>query len=166
MSKTGKAKSASPETTNATTNSASPAAGPAGMTVSFIKRHPVLTVAGAIVAGVAVSALVPRKAGRRFLGKALHLAEATGAAGALAGLGNGKKAHAIKHVAATLGNRTEEAGQATARQLEKFGLAALAAAGALGKATSDRAGKMGDAVQESSSKVWTIANDLTARLRH
>lgn len=165
MTKTGKAKSAHTDTMNSTIGTSAQAKATGVGIVSFVKRHPVLTVAGAIAVGAAVSALVPRRTGRRLMGKALALAETAGVSGALASLGTGEKVGVIRHVTATLSDRTEEAGQAAARHLEKFGLAALAAAAGLGKATSDRAGKMGDAVQEGSHKVWTIANDMTTRLR-
>lgn len=138
--------------------------------ISFVKRHPVITVAGAIVAGVAVSALVPRKASRRVLGKALGLAEAAGAATAVFGASAGETAkHAGRRArkqAPELGDRADKAGHVTAAMLEKYGQAALAAASALGRATAARAHQIGDVTTEQSRKVRAFADDLRDRIAH
>ena len=154
---------------------------PSTKVIAFVKKHPVLMVAGAVAAGVAVSAMLPRKTSRRFLGKALHLAEATGAAGMIfgreakdAGKQLGRNA---RRQASWLGHRAESAGGATAAQLEKFGVAALAAASALGRSTTERAGKLGDAAEDTASRIGDVAaarsrkigsalSDIRGRLKH
>lgn len=141
---------------------------PSEKVVAFVKRHPVLMVAGAVAAGVAVSAILPRKTSRRVLGKALHLAEATGAAGMIFGReakDTGKLLRrSARKQASALGHRTEAAGNVTAVQLEKFGVAALAAASALGRTTAARAGKLGDAAEETASRVSDAAAERSRRI--
>lgn len=154
---------------------------PSEKIVAFVKQHPALTVAGAVVAGLAVSALLPRKTSRRILGKAVNLAEAAGTATAIWGRKTDEKAHALgrsaRKQALLTGHRAEKAGHMTAHQLEKYGLAALAAASALGRGTAARAsklsnaavetaGRIGDAAVERSHKVKAMADDLKDRMTH
>lgn len=142
---------------------------PSEKIVAFVKRHPVLTVAGAVGAGLAVSALLPRKSGRRIFGKALDLAEAAGAATMIFGREASEKAQNVsrdaRKQASLLGHRAERAGHDTALQLEKYGLAALAAAGALGRASAARAGKLSEATVETTGKVGEIATERSRRMR-
>lgn len=154
---------------------------PSEKVISFVKRHPVLTVAGAVAAGAAVSALLPRKTSRRVLGKALDLAEAAGAATVMFGRETGEKAHALgagtRKQASALANKAEKAGHGAAVRLEKYGLAAVAAASALGRVAARRTGELGDAAtekaaqvgnaaSEQSHKVRAIAGNLKKRIRH
>lgn len=134
--------------------------------MGFVKRHPVLTIAGGLVAGAAISALLPRKTGRKLLGRAVHLAEAAGAATMMAGRETSGKArslgHGAKHRAGKLASHAETTGEATAARLEKYGLAALAAANALGRATAGRAAKIGDAAADTGHHIA----DMARRVRH
>lgn len=154
---------------------------PSEKVVAFVKRHPVLVTAGAVAAGMAVSAVIPRRSSRRLLSKALHLAEATGAAGMVFGKEAKDKTRlmgkGLRKETADLGHRAQGAGQATAAQLEKFGVAALAAAGALGRTTASRAEKLGDAAGEAadrlgdaaaerSRKISAVMSDIRNRLMH
>ncbi|MCT2400824.1 hypothetical protein [Novosphingobium mangrovi (ex Huang et al. 2023)] len=157
---------------------------PSDKVVSFVKRHPALTVAGAVAAGVAVSALLPRrmggKASRKMLGKALGAAEAAGAATMLFGREAGEKMQSLglgaRKQAADFADKAEDAGHRTASRIEKYGAAALAAAGALGRATarrtsdlgetaSDKAARIGDAAAERSQKVKARASELKGRIK-
>ena len=134
--------------------------------IGFVKKHPVLTLAGGLVAGVAISAVLPRKTGRKLLGRAIHLAEAAGAATMMVGKETSEKArslgHGAKHKAGHLASDAEKAGEATAARLEKYGLAALAAASALDRATAGRAAKIGDAAADTGHHIA----DMARRVRH
>lgn len=155
---------------------------PSEKVISFVKRHPALTIAGALAAGVAISAMVPRS--RRVMGKALRAAEAAGAATAIFGKEAGEKAQSeasflgrsARKEASRLADRAEKAGDRTLLALEKYGLSALAAASALGRAASERAitlgeatadtaAKIGDAASEHAQKFKTEASALAARAR-
>ncbi len=171
MSKTGKSKVSRPaaeaEETWAETRAQATGERPSDKVIAFAKRHPVIVVAGAIAAGAALSALVPRKTSRRILGKAVRLAEAAGAVGILDSAGDkagglGRKA---RKQAALWTDKAEEAGEATARQLEKYGLAALAAASALGKATAARTGRAGGAASEAADRLGEATSDQGRRVK-
>lgn len=142
---------------------------PSEKIMAFVKRHPVLTVAGAVAAGVAVSALLPRRSGSRLLGKAINLAEMAGTASMMFGREAGEKAQSLgkdaRKQASELGHRAEKAGQITGHQLEKYGLAALAAAGALGRATAARAEKVSDAAVETASRIGGAATEGAHRAK-
>lgn len=134
---------------------------PSDKVIAFVKRHPVLTVAGGIAIGVAVSALIPRKASRRFLGKAVDLAEAAGAASVVLGKQAGDKAHDVGTVARkqafVFAHRAEKAGDVAAHSLEKYGLAAVAAASSLGKATAKRASRFSDVAADAAQRLSEAA---------
>lgn len=143
---------------------------PSEKIIGFVRRHPVATVAGGIAIGVAISALLPRKSGRKLLGRAVNLAEAAGAASVMFGRETSEKAHDLgreaRNRAGELASRAGEAGDATAARLEKIGLAAMAAATALGKATTKRAENFGHAASETGHQIADRASDLRQRLRH
>lgn len=147
---------------------------PSDKVIAFVKKHPAITVAGGIALGVAVSALIPRKGSRRLLGKAVELAEAAGAASLLFGRQAADKAHdagdgAMKQ-ASLFAGKAGKASDFAVANLEKYGLAAVAAASALGRATARRAGTLGgtlgDAAADGSAKVLHKAGDIAGRLRH
>ncbi|HUD27384.1 MAG TPA: hypothetical protein VMQ93_00835 [Novosphingobium sp.] len=181
-----------PKSTNVVTLSAKAAQErPSDKVVAFVKRHPVITVAGGIAIGVAVSALIPRKASRKLIGKAVDLAEVAGAAGVVFGKQAGERAHAVsvgaRKQASVFAHKAEHAGGVAAVNLEKYGLAAVAAASALGRATAkrasrfsdvaadaahriseaaaDRAHQLGDAAADRSTKVVHLADDLRKRAK-
>ncbi len=153
---------------------------PSDKVIAFVKRHPVITVAGGIAIGVAVSALLPRRASRKLLGKAVDLAEVAGAASVVLGKQAGEKAHDVgigaRKQAHVLAGKAEKVGDLTVLNLEKYGLAAVAAASALGRATAKRASRfgdvaadtahrLGDAAAERSAKVVHMAEDIRARTK-
>lgn len=141
---------------------------PSEKVIGFIRRHPVMTAAGGLAVGLAISALLPRKSGRRLLGRAVNLAEAAGAATMVLGRGTSDKAQDLgreaKHKAGELASRAGEAGDVTAARLEKIGLAAVAAATALGKATAKRAEKIGHAASDTGHHIADKASDLRQRI--
>lgn len=136
---------------------------PSDKVIAFVKRHPTLTIAGALAAGLAISAVVPRS--RRVMGKALRAAEAAGSATAIFGREAGEKAHSeasylgrgARKEASRLANRAEKAGDRTLVALEKYGLGALAAASALGRAAAERASTLGEAASDTAAKVGDAA---------
>lgn len=143
---------------------------PSAKVVAFVKRHPLVVVAGGVALGALASTLLPRKTGRRVAGKAMDWAEAAGAATMLAGRRAG-------HSARTVADEAEKGGNLAVLKLEKYGLAALAAASALGKATARRAsvigdaaarkaGEFGDAAADRSHQVANLAHRMKDRIGH
>lgn len=142
---------------------------PSEKVIGFVRKHPVLTVAGGLAAGLAISAMLPRKAGRRLAGRALTIAEAAGAAAMTFGRDTSGKVqnlgHDARHKAEDLATRAEKAGGVTAAQLEKYGLAAIAAASALGRAAVKRAEKVGHAAADKGHQIADKAGELKQRIR-
>lgn len=142
---------------------------PSEKVVAFVKRHPVLTAAGGIAAGALVATLLPRKMTRGVAAKALGLAEAASASTVLFGKMAGEKAHELgddaREKAHVLGDKAEAASDYAAVKLEKFGIAALAAATALAKATGKRASQLGDAASDGSHKIVDLAGELRQRIK-
>lgn len=138
--------------------------------IAFVKKHPVLTIAGGIAAGVAISALLPRKSGRKLARRATGLAEAAGAAAVMLGRETSEKAqhfgHDAKHKAEALAARAEKAGGVAAVNLEKVGLAALAAATSLGHKTARSAERIGASAANTSHHLAEKAGELKQRVRH
>ena len=136
---------------------------PSEKVVSFVTKHPYITVAGAITAGVAAAALLPRKTSGKVIDKAMGVAEAAGAATMMFGRNTGEKAHELgsdaREQAGILGKKAEQAGEVAVKRLEKYGLAALAAASAFGRATATRASKLGDAAAEKAAKISEAASE-------
>lgn len=142
---------------------------PSEKIVAFVKRHPVLTAAGGLAAGAVVAALLPRKVTRGVAAKAIGLAEAASASTVLFGKKAGEKAHALgdnaRNTAHMLGDKAETATDFAALKLEKFGLAALAAASAVAKATGRRASQLGEAASDGSHKIVDLAGDIRQRIK-
>ncbi|SLJ87852.1 hypothetical protein [Novosphingobium mathurense] len=135
----------------------------------FVKKHPVITVAGGLALGVAASALLPRKAGRKLVGRAAKLAEAAGAATVMFGRDTSEKAQELgadaRETAGKLASTAEMATSATAASIEKFALAAIAAASAFGRATAKKAGKVGEAAAEKGHELVDRAGELKKRAK-
>ena len=172
----------SPQATNVVPLPAAPAERrPSEKVMAFVKKHPVLTVVGAVAAGGVVSVLIPRKVSKKALSRVTSLAETVGASAMLFGRDAADKAremgHSAKHQSVDLGHKAEHAGHETALLLEKYGLAAIGAASALGRATAIQTGKLsdaaakratriGNAASERSDKVKSMALDLRSRIAH
>lgn len=103
---------------------------PAAAVVQFVKDHPVVAVAGAVAMGAVVSALLPRRAGRKLAGRAAQLIEIA----SVAGLAFGREAV----------ERAESAGTS----LRKQGESLADRAGTLGSNAADRVGRLGGAAAE------------------
>jgi hypothetical protein len=103
---------------------------PAEALVRFVKDHPVAAVAGAVAIGAVVSALLPRRAGRKLAGRAAQLIEIA----SVAGLAFGRDAM----------ERAESAGTGLRRQ----GEALADRAGTLGSNAAERVGRLGGAAAE------------------
>jgi hypothetical protein len=144
---------------------------PSERALSFIKEHPVLTVAGGVAVGLAISALIPRSFSRKFATRAFRAAEA-GAAAALSFGGDvldkgedgsalaRKKAKVLAGQAGKLGNkaatraeklsekafaRAEKLSDRAVARAERLGVAMLGTAGTWGHVAADRADKLGQA---------------------
>lgn len=103
---------------------------PAAAVVQFVKDHPVVAVAGAVAIGAVVSALLPRRAGRKLAGRAAQIIEIA----SVAGLALGRDAV----------ERAESAGSSLRRQGESL----ADRAGTLGSSAADRVGRIGGAAAD------------------
>jgi|3_EtaG_2_1085321.scaffolds.fasta_scaffold23686_4 uncharacterized membrane protein YebE (DUF533 family) len=137
--------------------------------VGFVKKHPVITVAGGLALGVAASALLPRKTGRKLIGRATKLAEAAGAATVMFGRETSEKAQELgveaRESAGKLASTAERASSATAASIEKLALAAVAAAGAFGRTTARKASKVSEAAAEKGHEIADMASELKKRAK-
>lgn len=143
---------------------------PSEKAIAFVKRHPVITVAGGIAIGVAVSALLPRRVSRKIASRSLDLAEAAGAASVVLGRKAGDKAHDLgvdaRKQASKFAGKAEKAGDLAVLNLEKYGLAAVATASALGRATARRASRLGDAAADTANRLGDAAAARSTRVVH
>lgn len=150
---------------------------PSDKVASFVKRHPVVTVAGALAAGAVVSAvLIPnkmtRRLGSKLLGRAVTMAETSGALAVLASRDGARKVlGAVKHADSEVEKTTSTA----VLKMERYGLAALAIASTIGRvaahgasvisdAAAHSAGRIGEAATERSHKIAEAAGDLKKRV--
>lgn len=147
---------------------------PSDKVIAFVKRHPVVVVAGGIAVGAAVSALLPRGATRKWFGRAVDLAEAAGASSLLFGREAEGKVEELSSEAykkaSRLARKAEKTGGAAAESLERYGLAALTAASTIGKATARatarKAEALGDAAAEQSGRALHKVQELRERIAH
>jgi len=148
---------------------------PSDKVVAFVKRHPVLTVAGGLAVGIAVSALLPRRAGgkllsRKLLSRAADLAEVAGAAGVVLGKQAGEKAHDVgigaRKQASVVADKAGKVGDLAVLNLEKYGLAALSGASALGRTAARRASRLGDKAADTATRLGDVAATRSAKVLH
>lgn len=143
---------------------------PSEKVIAFVKRHPVLTAAGGIAVGVAVSALLPRRFSRKLASRAVDLAEVAGSAGLVLGRKAGDKAHDLgidaRKQASKLAGRADKASELAILNLEKYGLAAVGAASALGRATARRASRLGDAAADTAGRIGDVAASRSTKVLH
>lgn len=160
-------------------------ASPTEKAVGFVKEHPVLTIAGGVLAGLLISSLIPRRANRRLGNRAFRLVEA-GAAAALSfgqdtldkaedgGILARKKAKVFANQAEKLGShasaRAEKIGAMAAERAERLshkavvkaerlGVAALGTASAWGHVAADRADRIGHAAAVHAENLGGRASD-------
>ncbi|KQM17559.1 hypothetical protein [Novosphingobium sp. Leaf2] len=153
---------------------------PSEKVIAFVKRHPVLTVTAGLAAGALVSSLVPRRVSRKAGKRAAHLAEVAAATGKVFGRRASDRVHdagvVSRKQAAILADHASKASDRAAHKLEKYGIAAAAAASAFGRAAAkraskfgdvaaDAAGHLGDAAAARSTKVVDLAEELKTRIK-
>lgn len=163
---------------------------PSEKALSFVKEHPVLTIAGGLAAGLLISSLIPRRANRGLTKRALRFAEA-GAAAALSfgqdtldkaedgGVLARKKAQVLGRQAEKLGgraaaraetltalaaSRAEALGGKAVAKAERLGVAALGTAGVWGHVAADRADKLGHAAAAHAESLGGRASDRLSQL--
>jgi hypothetical protein len=152
---------------------------PSEKAVSFVKEHPVLTIAGGVAVGLVISALIPRSFGRRLASRALGFAEA-GATAALAlgqetldkaedgGVVARKKARVLARQAERMGERAaaraEKLSAKAAARAERLGAAALGTASLWGHAAADRAEHLGHATAVRAEHLGERASDRLSQL--
>lgn len=141
---------------------------PSDKVIGFVKRHPVLTVAGGIAAGALVTALLPRRMTRGVASKAVGLAEVAGTSTMLFGKRMGNKAHDLGEdmldSAHSFGDKAEKASDAALSRLQKIGTAALAAVAAAGHTAVRKASHLGDAASDGSHKVADFAAEMKKKV--
>jgi hypothetical protein len=148
--------------------------------VAFAKEHPVLTVAGGVAVGLAISALIPRSFSRKLSKRAFALAEA-GATAVFAygqeALDKSEDAGVIaKKKAGILAGQAERLGERAVEKAEKISAAALSTAGErlsavaadkaeeLGEKATDRLSRLGDAALAQSNKLFSYTEPAADRL--
>lgn len=158
---------------------------PSEKALGFVKEHPVLTIAGGVVAGLLISSLIPRRANRGLRNRAIRLAEA-GAAAALSfgqdtldraedgGIVARKKAKVLAGQAEKFGShasaRAEKIGAIAAKRAEtlshkavvnaeRLGVAALGTASTWGHVAAERADKLGHAAATRAENLGGRASD-------
>jgi ElaB/YqjD/DUF883 family membrane-anchored ribosome-binding protein len=141
---------------------------PSEKAISFVKQHPVLTVAGGVAAGLVISALIPRSFSRKLAKRALGLAEA-GASAAVA-LGHDAADAAedggriARKKASVLAHQAERFGEKAASKAERLGVAALGTASALGHAAAERAERLGHSAADRAENLSGRASDRLSQL--
>jgi hypothetical protein len=141
---------------------------PSEKALSFVKKHPVLTVAGGVAAGLVISALIPRSFSRKLAKRAMGLAEA-GASAALAmghdavdAAEDGSKI--ARQKAIVLAHQAERLGEKAASKAERLGVAALGTASALGHAAAERAEWLGHTAADRAESLSGRASDRLSQL--
>lgn len=141
---------------------------PSEKALSFVREHPVLTIAGGVAVGLVISALIPRSFSRKIAKRAYGLAEA-GASAALA-LGHdavdaaedgGKIA---RKKAALLAEHAERLSEKAASKAERLGVAALGTASALGHAAAERAERLGHTAADRAESLGGRASDRLSQI--
>lgn len=131
---------------------------PSDKVVAFVKEHPVLTVAGGIAVGLAVSALLPRKGSRKLAKRAFGLAEVAGSAALTLGRNFTEKAEEAGSKAGKragiLSHQAEKFGESAADKVSHLGHAAMEQAGRFGSGAAKRAGELGEAALAQSTKMF------------
>jgi hypothetical protein len=140
---------------------------------SFVKRHPLLVVAGGVAAGIAVSAFLPRRYTMPVVAGAAKAARSAGAATLLFGkqaAGAAEEAgETAMDTAASLASAAGHTGAKAAGQLSAFAIAALGAISAFGKAAAhkaeDLAEDLGETASEKAHRLHDLGEDLRKRMR-
>lgn len=123
----------------------------------FVRDHPLLVLAGGVAAGMVISALLPKGAGRKLASRAVSLAEIAGAASVAfgkdaldkaetAGSAIGRRGSELAEKAGELGrsgaSRASEAGDAAAERIERMAAPATQAAAEFADLVADKAAEI------------------------
>lgn len=146
---------------------------PSDKVIAFVKRHPVLTVAGGVAAGALVTALLPRRVTRKAATRALGVAEMAGTSTLMFGKRAKHKAHdlgddvfeTVHIIADKFSGKTEKASDAALGRLQKFGTLALAAVASARRSAEKNAVKLGDAAADGTHKLADLTDGLAKDLK-
>ncbi|WP_206049456.1 hypothetical protein [Novosphingobium sp. PC22D] len=127
-----------------------------------------MAIAGGVAVGVAVSALLPRRAGRKVANRAMNIAELAATSSMMLGRSAVDKAEdfgeGTRRKAGLLAGRAERLGEAAADRAERAGAAALGTASVLASSARHRAERLGDAAAHRASKFTHAALDQSTKL--
>lgn len=141
---------------------------PSDKAIDFVKRHPVLTVAGGVAVGLAISALIPRSFSRKLAKRAYRLAEAGVSAATAFGHDAVDKAEdggaIARRKASALAEQAERLSEKAVAKAERLGVAALGTAGALGHAAADRAERFGHIAADRAESLTGRASERLSQL--
>ncbi|GAM06923.1 MULTISPECIES: hypothetical protein [Novosphingobium] len=147
---------------------------PSEKVIGFVKRHPVITVAGGLAVGAAVAALLPRRMTRGAATRAISIAQTAGTTTLLFGKRAGDEIRLLGHRASDethaalegLEERAEHAGDYAAGKLEKLATAALGFASSIARKSGKRIEQAGEATSEGTHKLADFAEDLRKKVGH
>ncbi len=141
---------------------------PSDKAISFVKDHPVLTVAGGLAVGLVISALIPKSFGRKLRRRAYDLADAGAAAAVAFGHDAADAAEdggrIARKKAKLLANSAERLGEKAAVKAERLGVAALGTASAFGHAAAERAERFGSSAADHAESLSGRASDRLSQL--
>lgn len=167
-SKTPPATSTAPATNVVALPAKHPEPRPSDKAIAWVKKHPVLTIAGGVAVGAAVGALLPRRAGKRLANRAFELAELAATTSMMFGREAIDKVEdfgeGAKHSAGVLAHSAERLGERAAHGVERAGAAAMGTAGALAYSARNRAERFGDAAMARANRVSNAALEKSTQL--
>lgn len=151
---------------------------------NFVRDHPGLTVAGGIVVGMLVGALMPRRPARKLARRTAELAEIVSAAGVLLARQAMERAETtgagLRHRGEKLFDKAGTLSDTAAHRLGTMGHVAAERIGELGETAADRIGTKGHvaadrisrllgpaetAVEEAGKRIAQRASELKAKMR-
>lgn len=143
---------------------------PSEKVIAFVKRHPLITVAGGVAIGAATGLLLSRTARSKvappkLVNKATHLIEAASASSLLWGK------HASKAAQEASGEArekvyllAEKASHSGLDKLDKLAKVAAVSAAAFGKFSKTQANRLGDIASDAAHKVGSAAADGSSKI--
>ena len=140
---------------------------------AVVRDHPIASIAGGVVAGIVISALLPRRPAHKLAERAVSLAEAASAASIMLGKNVMDQAeaagHEIRGRVGDFAHRAERLGHRVAGKAEGIGHAAYGKAENLGYRAKGRAESLGSAARSRVSgllprrKPQTLAQKVAQR---
>jgi len=128
----------------------------------FVREHPLLTVAGGLAAGVAISALFPRSPTRKVGGKAASLLMM----GAQLGLDYAQKAQEAAGEAGRRGmERAEEIGDTLSGEAKRIGGSLSGEGARFAEVISEEVARFGEMISASASRIGDAINQETGKVR-